>query len=65
MVLVTGEAVDGCVVSSVGEVAGLGVVGDDVGVDVGDDVAQPASSTPASATVSAKNRSRSMRMVTV
>jgi 8-oxo-dGTP diphosphatase len=60
VVPVAGAAAGGCAVSSVGGVAGLGAVGDDVGV--GDVVAQAATLTPASATVRAKNRSRSMRM---
>jgi hypothetical protein len=49
------------VVSCAGGSAGTGVVG----ADVGDVLAQPATPTLASANVSAKNRSKSMRIPTV
>lgn len=51
----------GVVVGCAGGAAGLGAVG----VDVGDEVAQPATSRLASANVSAKNRSKSIRIPTV
>jgi len=72
VVLVTGEAFDAGGVSSVAGAAGVGEVGDAGGVeegeavgDDGDELAQPDTPTPASAMVSARNRSRSMRMLPV